>query len=144
MDRQRWQLKSISVACLLLTWWILRLIPSPRLWVGRPTTPFDNGPVRSVGPAFELLKVAGGVIPLGASAVARQLPGTPTADTYFHRAAVALLPGRQVLPAALWFQQATGLSAKADYVIILGNVESYPGFDLLARTTSGSVWRRQS
>ena len=74
--------------------------------------------------------------------LARTAVPEPRADTYFHRAAVALLPHRKVLPAALLFFQETGYESEAEFVVILGRVSSYPGFRQVLVTPHGAVWSR--
>ena len=111
--------------------------PPPRLSLAPSETPFDNGPARAVAPAFALLRTAAVAIPPGATVLAREEPANPTADTYFHRAAVALLPDKVVLPAAVWFRP-THPKEQPAYVILLGEVADLPGFSLLLRTPSGS------
>jgi hypothetical protein len=132
----------VLLVALLLTGVCLLQIPPPRTWIRSDATPFDNGPTQSVAPAYSLLRSAATVVPAGASVLARTAVPDPRADTYFHRAAVALLPHRNVLPAALRFARETGYESEAEFVIILGSVSSYSGFRQVLVTPHGTVWRR--
>ena len=134
----------MPAAALILTGLCLLQIPPPRTWIRKDSTPFDNGPTRSVAPAYALLRSAATVVPAGASVLARTAVLDPRADTYFHRAAVALLPHCKVLPAAVRFSQMTGYESKAEFVVILGKVPSFPGFRRVLLTPQGTVWRRLS
>jgi hypothetical protein len=119
-------------------------VPAPSRWLRQDATPFDNGPTASVAPAFDLLLSAATVVPDGALVLARSAVPDPRADTYLHRAAVALLPDRQVLPAAISFGRETGLETRAEFVVVLGQLDSYPDFDRVLATRYGSVWRRRT
>ena len=62
---------------------------------------------------------------------------------FLHRFAVALLPGRKIVPAALWgVPTAPDLLAEADYEIVVGATTSSPGRRLLLSTPEGSIWKR--
>lgn len=117
----------------------------PRLTPLRaPETPFDHTPPELMAQGFALLSRAGEVIPNGASVVARGEPPDPTADTYLHHVAVALLPRRRVLPAAVWGVAAPELAREAEYLVVLGKPPFPPPGDLLLRTRAGTVWRRRA
>jgi hypothetical protein len=131
-----------ALGVLLLAVVALRRIPRP-VSLSLSDTPFDNGPVRSVAPAFALLRTAATAIPPGSTVLARGTLANPKADTYFHRAAVALLPNQVVLPAAVWFRP-TKLEEEASYVILLGEAADLPGFSLFLRTAGGSIWKRRA
>lgn len=107
-----------------------------------PATPFDLGPVSSVGPAFGLLEAAADMIPRGAVVLARKDPPNAVADTYFFRGAIALLPERVVLPAAISFRDNTANELQADFVILLGATDRYRNYRLLYKNRDGSIWRR--
>jgi hypothetical protein len=55
--------------------------------------------------------------------------------------AVALLPGRKVLPAALW-NNPTHLEDQAEFLIVAGGKPAPAPGSLLLETPSGSVWQR--
>jgi len=69
-------------------------------------------------------------------------PANPTLDTDTHHMAVALLPGRTVLPAARWGAARPDQVQAADYVVIVG--AKPPVFEgrLLLERQEGTVWRR--
>jgi hypothetical protein len=117
-------------------------IPPPRAWSETVKSPFSWGPYASVGPAYRLLLEAGSVVPRGSTVVARSEPPNVVADTYFFRAAVALLPDRQVLPAAIWFRTPTDNESRASYLIVLGKGPPPPGFGKVFESPRGSVWKR--
>lgn len=131
-------------AALLMTAVCLLQVPAPSRWTREDATPFDNGPTQSVAPAYDLLRRAAAVVPDGARVLARTAVPDPRADTYLHRAAVALLPDREVLPAATLFARATGLEPGAEFVVVLGQLDAYPGFDRVLATRHGAVWRRRA
>lgn len=131
-------------AALLMTAVCLLQVPAPSRWIREDATPFDNGPTASVASAYDLLRNAATVVPDGARVLARTAVSDPRADTYLHRAAVALLPDRQVLPAAISFDRGTGFETRADFVVVLGQLDSYPGFERVLATRHGSVWRRRA
>jgi hypothetical protein len=108
-----------------------------------PRTPFDRSAASSVAPGFALLREAADVIPSGAIVVARTEPRDPVLETYLHRFALALLPGREVLPAA-YYGQATPREVwgRARYVIVVGGRPAEPLGTLLKETPDGTVWRR--
>jgi hypothetical protein len=105
-----------------------------------PTTPFDRSDPKTAA-LYRLLQAAAAVIPPGASVVPLSQPRDPVTETDLHRQAVALLPGRNVVPAALWYVP-TGREAEADFLIVAGPRPSPAPGTLLAETPRGSVWRR--
>lgn len=131
-------------AALLMTAVCLLQVPTPSHWLRQDATPFDNGPTASVAPAYALLRSAAVIVPPGARVLARTAVPNPRADTYLHRAAVALLPGREVLPAAILFTKGTNFESRAEFVVVLGQLDSYPGFDRVLTTRQGTVWRRRA
>jgi len=111
--------------------------------LSRPRTPFDRSAARPVAPGFALLRDAAPLIPDGASVVARTKPSDPIQETYFHRFAVALLPGRRVLPTALYASPVPSrIWADAEYLVLIGPKPSRPPGRLLLQTAEGSLWRR--
>ena len=96
-----------------------------------------------MAPAWLLLERAAALVPEGASVVARVEPVDTNMDSYLHRFAVALLPGRRIIPAALWgVPTAPDLLAEAEYEIVVGATTSSPGRRLVLSTPEGSVWKR--
>lgn len=110
----------------------------------RPRTPFDNS---AAGPAvasgYVLLRNAGASIPEGSTVVVQTEPRDSVRESYFHRFAVALLPGARVLPAAFYGQPADpSVFRDAEFVIVVGIKPAVPPGELLLDTPEGSVWRR--
>jgi hypothetical protein len=110
----------------------------------RPRTPFDHSAASSVAPGFAFLRDAQAVIPRGAAVVARTEPRDPIQETYFHRFALAMLPGREILPAA-YYGTATSpeVSTRASYVVVVGKKPAEPPGRLLLETPDGTVWKRE-
>lgn len=95
-----------------------------------------------VAPGFALLRAADGVIPKGASLVVLTVPPDPTQETWYHRFAVALLPGRKALAAADYGQAAPPETWRgAEYVVVVGARPPAPPGTLLLETGDGSVWK---
>lgn len=113
--------------------------------LARPRTPFDRSAADSVAPGFALLRDSDALIPRGAIVVARTEPRDPVRETYFHRFAIALLPGREVLPAA-YYGMATPPEVweRAEYIVVVGKRPASPPGRLLLETPDGSVWRREA
>jgi hypothetical protein len=107
-----------------------------------PSTPFDRNPAPGAVAEFKLFREATSVVPPGASVAALSQPRNAVRETSLHREAVALLPGRKVLPAALW-NNATHLEDQADFLIVAGGKPEPPPGSLLLETPWGSVWRRR-
>jgi hypothetical protein len=118
-------------------------LPFSRGLFRAPRTPYDASEADFMVPPWVLLQRANALVPRGASVVVRAEPPNPTTDSYLHRIGVALLPGRRIVPAALW-----GVSSPpdqlvdADYEIVVGPVASSPGRRLVLSTPEGSLWRR--
>lgn len=109
----------------------------------KPLTPFDLSAADSVAPGYALLRSAAAVIPSGASVVARTEPPDPVRESYFYRFAVALLPGRRVLPTARNGQFIDpGHWRDAAFQVVVGGKPAEPPGDLLLDAPWGSVWRR--
>jgi hypothetical protein len=127
----------------LLTAFALSTVPFSASPLARPRTPFDRSASSSVAPGFALLTAARSVLPDDAALVTRTEPRNAVQETYYHRFALALLPGRRVLPAAAYgvFTPESAWSS-ARYVVVVGpRPASLPGA-LLLETPEGSVWRR--
>lgn len=102
-----------------------------------PRTPYGESPV------WILLQSAGPLIPRGARVLVRVEPPDPGYDSYLHRFGVGLLPGRTVVPAALWgVPTPSDVQREAEYEIVVGKrPQDLPG-RLLLETPEGTVWRR--
>jgi hypothetical protein len=110
----------------------------------RPRTPFDHSAASWVAPGYSLLREASSVIPPGASVVARTEPPDPVQETWYHRLAVSLLPGRRILPAALYGHFVSEeVWRDAEFMVIVGARPAQPPGDLLLEAPEGSVWRRR-
>lgn len=119
---------------------ISRLPPFGEL-LRAPSTPFDRSAAAGAAPDFRLFWQAATVIPAGVSVSPLSQPRDPVRETTLHREAVALLPGRRVLPAATW-NVPTRFEEQADFLIVAGpRPPSSPGA-LVLETAQGSVWRR--
>jgi hypothetical protein len=124
----------------LLAATLLRL-PSPLALLHPPQTPYDRSKRRLV-PAFTLLTAARDVVPRGALVTVTSEPQDPALDTDAHHMAVALLPGRRVVPAARWGSARPDLARVADYVVIVGARPKAFAGELLLTRREGTVWRR--
>jgi len=107
----------------------------------RPRTIFDRSAASAVAPGYALVAAAVPVIPAGATVVVRTEPRDPIAETYYHRFADALLPGRRALPASFYGRFAPPeVSRDAAYVLIVGAKPAEPPGRLLLETPEGTVW----
>lgn len=97
-----------------------------------------------MAPPYSLLKEASSVIPPGASVVARAEPPDAGLETWHHRIAVSLLPGRQILPSALYGRFVPEqIWSRAEFMVVIGGRPSQPPGELVLETAAGSVWRRR-
>ena len=95
-----------------------------------------------MAPGYALVAAAVPVVPAGASVVVRTEPRDATAETYYHRFADALLPGRRALPASFYGRfTSPDVFRDADYVLIVGTRPAEPPGQLLLETPEGTVWR---
>mgnify|MGYP003292126586 CR=1 FL=1 len=109
-----------------------------------PATPYDASESRfSTVPAWILLSRAEPLVPRGSAVLVRTNPADSTTDTYLHRYAVALLPGRRIVPAARWGVPSEPHDLEsAQYEVVFGRApEPEPGL-LLLEMPEGTVWRR--
>jgi hypothetical protein len=130
---------------LVLAAFSVAALPFSRGLFRAPRTPFDAGDPWFTAPAWVLLSAAEPLIPAGASVLIRSEPPDPTADTYLHRYAVALLPGRTIIPAARWsVPMDPADTAKAQYEVVLGRPPGAvpSGRRLLRALPEGTIWRR--
>ena len=110
--------------------------------VRAPATPYDRNPAIGMATEWRLMTDAAKVIPPGASVSALAQPRNAAVETALHRDAVALLPGRRIVPAA-YFAVPTHSEDQADYWIIAGPVPaSPPRGERVLSTPQGTVWRR--
>jgi hypothetical protein len=109
----------------------------------RPRSLYDQSGARAVAPAYTLLTAAALGIPQGASVVVRAEPPDAAMETWYQRFAVALLPGRRVLPSALYGGfTAPELWRDAEYLVVVGPRPGPEPGQLLLETPDGSVWLR--
>lgn len=121
----------------------LARLPSPMALFHPPQTPFDRSSPR-LAPAFTLLTQARAVVPAGASVTVTSEPTDAALDTDTHHLGVALLPGRLVIPAALWGTSRPDLARQAEYVVVIGKTPEAPQGDRLLACAQGTVWRRRT
>lgn len=127
----------------LLTALSIAALPFSRGLLHVPRTPFGDVGTDFSAPAWILLARADPLIPRGASVLPRSEPLDPTTDTYLHRFAVGLLPGRRIVPAARWFVPSPAEEvATAEYEVVLGKRPEVPAGRLLLETPEGTVWQR--
>jgi hypothetical protein len=137
----RLSISALAGAAILLTV-TMTLLPSPRALFHPPQTPYDRGPVH-LAPAFVLLSAAREVVPLGASVTVTSEPLDSVLDSSTHHMGVALLPGRLVLPAALFGRARSDLARQADYIVVVGQQPAEPPGNRLLWLQEGSVWSRR-
>ena len=117
-------------------------LPFSRGLFRAPRTPYDASEASFTVPAWILLQRAESVVPAGASVVVRLEPPDPTNDSYLHRFGVALLPGRKIVPAALWGVPSTdSLLREAEYEVVVGKAPSPPPGRLVLEIPEGTVWK---
>ena len=109
----------------------------------RPRTLYDYSSARAVAPAYALLTAAALGIPQGASVVVRAQPPDAGLEMWYHRFAVALLPGRRAIPSSFYgtFFDPT-VWKDAEYLVVVGPKPSPAPGRLLFETPDGSVWLR--
>jgi hypothetical protein len=119
-------------------------LPFSRGLFRAPTTPYDAGDASFAAPAWILLVRAEPLVPRNAYVLVRSEPVDVNLDTYLHRFAVGLLPGRQIVPAARWGVASEPQDLEpAEYEIVVGRRPSSPPGRLLLEAPEGTVWRRQ-
>jgi len=95
-------------------------------------------------PGWILLQRAGPLLPDGSSVLVRTEPPDPANDFYLHHYGVALLPGRRIVPAALWgVPTSADLQREAGYEVVVGERPEPPPGRLLLEMPEGTVWRRE-
>lgn len=138
----RLSVSALTGAAVLLLATLARL-PSPLALFHPPQTPYDRSK-RHLVPAFVLLTQARAVVPAGASVTVTSEPADAALDTDTHHLGVALLPGRLVIPAALWGTSRPDLARQAEYVVVIGKTPAAPQGDRLLACAQGTVWRRRT
>ena len=96
-----------------------------------------------VAPGYALLAAADQVIPAGSSVVVKTEPSDPVQETWYHRIAVSLLPGRRPRPAAAYGHPLPpDLWRDSEYLVLVGARPATPHGELVLETADGTVWRR--
>jgi len=132
----------IAGAVLLTIVGMVKLVLAPGFWP--PAYHFERWPAPHGAADFAFLSEAASVVPAGASVVALTAPPDLERDNYLHRLAVALLPGRRVVPAAMWSASTRSQALKAaDFIIVVGGRPNPPPGRELLTLPAGSVWRRR-
>lgn len=127
----------------LLAAFSVAALPFSRGLFRAPRTPYDASEAAFMVPAWIVLQRAAEVVPRDASVVVRAEPPDATSDSYFHRFAVALLPGRKIVPAARWGVPTDPvLLWEVDYEIVVGKSPPTPTGRLVLSIPEGSVWKR--
>lgn len=112
-------------------------LPFSRGLFRAPRTPYGESAV------WILLRSAEPLVPAGSSVLIRAEPSNPGDDSYFHRFGVGLLPGRKVVPAALWgVPTPADVQREAAYEVVVGKKPQTPPGRLLLETPEGTVWQR--
>jgi hypothetical protein len=126
-------------AAILAAWGIALL---PRQLPTPPATPFDRSDP-ALAASFRFLSAARGLLPAGATATVIAEPRDAGQETSLYGAAVALLDGRTVLPAAQWGAFTPQHESQAEYVLVRGPLPSAPPGELVAAVEGGAVYRRK-
>jgi hypothetical protein len=128
----------------LLAAFSIAALPFSRGLLRAPRTPYDASPAAYVTvPAWIILQRAEALVPPGASVVVRSEPADPSTDSYYHRFAVALLPGRRIVPAALWGTPTEpGPLRDAEYEVVVGGRPAAPLGRLVLELPQGTIWKR--
>jgi hypothetical protein len=128
----------------ILTAFLIAALPFSRGLFRVPRTPYDASEPSFTAPAWVLLQRSDPLIPRGAAVLVRTEPPDPTNDTYLHRFGIGLLPGRRIVPAALWgVPPPPDVVREAEYEIVVGLTPPIPPGRLLLQIPEGSVWRRE-
>ena len=121
----------------ILTGFSIAALPFSRGLFRAPRTPYGESP------AWILIQTAGPLIPRGSRVLVRVEPPDPGYDSYLHRFGVGLLPGRTIVPAAVWdVPTPPDVQREAEYEVVLGKKPRDPPGRMLLETPEGTVWRR--
>lgn len=106
--------------------------------------PYDASPAAFITVPWIVLQSAEALVPPGAFVVVRSEPVDAASDSDLHRFAVALLPGRRILPAARWGVPTDPAELfDAEYIVVVGPIpQPPPPGVLLLQIPEGSVWRK--
>ncbi|HSE62698.1 MAG TPA: hypothetical protein VLG15_03730 [Thermoanaerobaculia bacterium] len=132
------------VGSAVLAGFSIAALPFSRGFFRAPRTPYDAGDASFAAPAWILLVRAEPLVPRNAYVLVRSEPVDLNLDTYLHRFAVALLPGRQIVPAARWGVASEPKDLEiAEYEVVVGRAPTIPPGRLLLEAPEGTVWRRE-
>jgi hypothetical protein len=128
----------------ILTAFSIGALPFSRGLFRVAQTPYDASDATGAPGVWTLLAHADLLIPRGASVLIRTEPPDPTNDSYLHRFGIALLPGRKIVPAALWgVPTSPDIVREAEYEVVVGRPPTVRPGRLLLQISEGSVWRRE-
>lgn len=134
------ELAILLAGSVVLAGWSAVRLPAPAELLRRPQTPYDRS---GTGAAeFRFLSDAASRIPPGSSVTVWSEPRDFLHETTLHLSAVALLPGRRVLPAAQWGLPTPELESQARYVLVFGPAPVAPPGEPLGAISGGSLFRR--
>lgn len=120
----------------------VRELPPPREWIQRPATPLARSKVEWSGAEYRLLTEASRVIPPGATVLVRVGTDEAWRTDLSYKFAVALLPGRTVLPATAGGQPIPPeLARTAEFVVLVGGRAEDRPLETILTTPDGAVWR---
>lgn len=139
MSRRRLPGTLLLAGAAVLAAWALAILP--RDIRGFPATPFDRTDP-ALAPVFRCLTAARASVPREASVTVIAEPRDAARETSLYGAAVALLDGRRVLPAAQWGAFTPGHELEADYVVVCGARPASPPGPLVAELPAGFLFRR--
>ena len=121
----------------------VRELPPAREWIHRPATPLARSKVGWSGMEFRILTEASRVIPAGATVLVRNAANQPWRADMSYRFAVALLPGRTILPAVSGGQPFPPERASAaEFVVLVGGTPADRPSETIVATPDGAVWRQ--
>lgn len=125
----------------ILAGWGLALVPKDLS--SAPETPFDRSDPALAG-SFRLMAAAARSLPPDASVTVIAEPRDAVRETALYDCAVALFPGRRVLPAAQWDSFTPRHELEADYVLVAGPMSpgGAPG-PLVAEVPGGRLFHRR-
>ncbi len=128
----------------LLAAFSIAALPFSRGLFQAPRTPYDASPAAFITVPWIVLQSAEALVPPGAFVVVRSEPVDAASDSDLHRFAVALLPGRRILPAARWGVPTDPAELfDAEYIVVVGPIpQPPPPGVLLLQIPEGSVWRK--
>ena len=121
----------------------IRELPPPREWIHRPATPLARSKAEWSGTEYRLLTEAARVIPPGATVLVRVGTDEPWRADLSYKFAVALLPGRTILPATPGGRPLPpDLEAASAFVVFVGGKPEDRPRETILTTPGGAVWKQ--